>query len=185
MEKTQEYWENRPEVYQMQYQDFVEEYEGCMNIARKKEANGNLDPHSSNYIPMTEEEVAMHEKDWKAFSRQRGFSEYDIAEYARWHKLSGQTDNLEYAINDPWRRPRPNWEGQLYIKHIKRAISLGIEIPMEVMIDYETVKKIVEEPRFTKQQITASQTSVFPAFSTPLATDSCDDEWEDTKPKIM
>jgi len=144
MVRTQEYWENRPEVYQMQYIDFVSEYDECMNIAQRKEAVGKLDPYSPNYIPMIEEEVVLHERDWRAFSRLRGFSEYDIAEYARWHKLSGQTDNLEYAINDPWRRPRLNWDSILYIKHIERAISLEIIIFSEIMTGYKMLKNEIE-----------------------------------------
>jgi hypothetical protein len=146
MERTQAYWENRPEVFQMLYEDFINEYEECMKIAKEKEAKGHLDPYNPNYVPMTEEEEKLHESDWRAFSRQRGYSEYDIAEYARWLKLSGQADNLEYAINDPWRRMYPNWGEQLYIKHIEIAISLGIEISPEVKASYEMVKKELERP---------------------------------------
>lgn len=144
--RTQEYWENRPEIYQMRYGDFESEYRESMKIAQKKESNGNLDPHHPNYIPMTNEEKALHEQDWKAFSKQRGFSDYDIAEYARWHKISGQTDNLEYAINDPWRRTLSNWEKQLYVKHIEKALGSNIDISQEALRDYKTVKTELESP---------------------------------------
>lgn len=138
--RTQEYWENRPEVYLMRYNDFASEYEEIMKIAQKKENKGNLDPHHPNYIPMTDEEKELHARDWKAFSKQRGFSDYDITEYARWHKISGQTDNLEYAINDPWRRRLlTNWEKQLYVKHIKKALNSKIEVPQEIMEDFQIV----------------------------------------------
>lgn len=183
LERTQEYWENRPEVHQMRYANFVEEYEECMNIAEKKEKNGNLDFHSPNYIPMTEEEVSLHEKDWRAFSRQRGFSEYDIAEYARWHKLSGQTDGLECAINDPWRRHVSDWDKQLYVKHIEKALSSEMSLAPEVMEDYETIKKELENPqrlwhgRDTEDQVSNPQTfDVQPTISISDS-DWNDDEW--------
>jgi len=145
--RTQEYWENRPEIYLMRYNDFAKEYRECMEIAQKKESKGNLDPHHPNYIPMTEEEKDLHARDWRAFSKQRGFSDYDIAEYARWHKISGQTDNLEYAINDPWRRLLTNWEKQLYVKHIKKALNSKIKVPQEVIKDFQMVKNILHNSR--------------------------------------
>lgn len=180
MERTQEYWENRPEVYQMQYSDYVKEYEESMTIAKRKEKNGNLDPHSPNYISMTDEEIALHERDWKAFSRQRGFSEYDIAEYARWHKLSGQTDKLEFAFNDPWRRTLPNWESQLYVKHIENAISAGIEISSEIIDDYKRIKKELEKPiRLVEPQSDLAETPDYDNDDTWV------DDWEDIKPKSI
>jgi len=145
-ERTQQYWENRPEPYTMMFKDFVEEYIECMNIAREKEKNGNLDFYADNYIPMTEEDWLLHDEDWKAFSRKRGFSEYDIAEYARWHKLSGQTDKFDNAINDPWRRStRPMWEETLYINHIEKALELNIELLPEITLELNRVRKIIEE----------------------------------------
>ena len=131
----------------MRYNDFAKEYRECMEIAQKKESKGNLDPHHPNYIPMTEEEKDLHARDWRAFSKQRGFSDYDIAEYARWHKISGQTDNLEYAINDPWRRLLTNWEKQLYVKHIKKALNSKIKVPQEVIKDFQMVKNILHNSR--------------------------------------
>ncbi len=145
VERTKEYWENRPNIYEMSYNDFANEYEETMNIARKKEPKGNLDPQCQNYIRMTEEEIMLHEKDWKEFSRQRGFNDYDIAEYERWLKISGQTDKLEFAKNDPWRRQKPAWESQLYIKHIERALNLGITVSPNVMIDYINLKRDIEK----------------------------------------
>jgi hypothetical protein len=143
--KSIEYWENRPEVYEMTFVDFAKEYEECQKTAERKESEGNLDPHASGYVPMTDEEVALHQKDWREFSRLRGFSEEDIAEYARWHKLSGQTDGFEYAINDPWRRPRPHWDEQLYEQHIKRAVELGTKVPDEIMASYNELVKRAQE----------------------------------------
>ena len=147
-EKGLSYWTERPEVYEMNLLDYVEEYNECMNIAKEKEKKGNLDPYSSNYIPMTDEEVDLHKQDWRIFSKKRGFSDYDIAEYARWHKLSGQTDNLENAINDPWRRPHAqmtNWPVMLYIKHIEVALNKEVEIPETIIKQYEIVKQELEK----------------------------------------
>ncbi len=88
MEYTKEYWENRPDVYEMTYSSFYDEYMYLLPIMEKKEAQGHLDPHKNGYVAMSEQEEALHEKDWRAFSRLRGYSEYDIAEYGRWHKLT-------------------------------------------------------------------------------------------------
>lgn len=180
--RTQEYWENRPEIYLMRYDDFASEYEETMKIAQKKESNGNLDPHHPNYIPMTDEEKDLHARDWKAFSKQRGFSNYDIAEYARWHKISGQTDNLEYAINDPWRRKLlANWEKQLYVNHINKALNSEIEVPQEVMEDFQIVKNELDNSShglFAKS-VNEKQTSEDQKLNIPSATDVNwdDDDW--------
>lgn len=73
--------------------------------------------------PLAESERELHDRDWKAFSRSRGYSEDDITEYEHWLVLSGQRDDLPYAINDPWRRKnmtpsgQQEWAMSLYIKH--------------------------------------------------------------------
>lgn len=159
--RTQEYWENRPEIYLMRYDDFAKEYDECIKIAQEKESKGNLDPHHPNYIPMTEEEINLHARDWRGFSKQRGFTDYDIAEYARWHKISGQTDNLEYAINDPWRRVLPDWEKQLYVKHIKKALESEIKVPQEIIQDFQIVKNELDNfrPNFRIQSTNENQIS--------------------------
>lgn len=145
--RTQEYWENRPEVYLMRYSEFADEYKESMAIAKTKESKGHLDPHHPNYIPMTTEEQVLHARDWRAFSKHRGFTDFDIAEYARWHKISGQTDNLENAMNDPWRRPSlVNWDKQLYVQHIAQALNSGIKIPSEIIKDFEMIKTELEAP---------------------------------------
>lgn len=176
--RTKEYWENRPEIYLMRYDDFAKEYEECIEIAQKKESKGNLDPHHPNYIPMTDEEKDLHARDWRAFSKQRGFSDYDIAEYARWHKISGQTDNLEYAINDPWRRLLVNWEKQLYVKHIKKALNSEIKVSQEVIKDFQKVKNELDNsrPSFPMQSVDENQISEDQKFNF-LATE---ENWDDS-----
>jgi len=142
MHRTQQYWENRPEVYQITFGEFAREYAELLPIMRDKEGRiGHLDLHAPNYVPMTAAEIALHQKDWKAFSRARGFSAYDIAEYARWHKLTGQTDGLEYAINDPWRRPVAGWDATLYLKHIERAKAMEIQLSPQVEQSYLRTRK--------------------------------------------
>lgn len=176
--RTQEYWENRPEIYLMRYSDFADEYNESMKIAQKKESKGHLDPHHPNYIPMTDEEKDLHARDWRAFSKQRGFSDYDIAEYARWHKISGQTDNLEYAINDPWRRLLVNWEKQLYVKHIKKALNSEIKVSQEVIKDFQKVKNELDNsrPSFPMQSVDENQISEDQKFNF-LATE---ENWDDS-----
>jgi len=142
LQRTQKYWENRPEVYEMPFSEFLREYAELLPIMRDKEGRiGNLDLRDTGYVPMTEEEIALHKKDWKAFSRGRGFSEYDIAEYGRWHKITGQTDNLEYAINDTWRRLLPDWEMMIYLKHIERAKAQGIKLEPRIEQSYVSILK--------------------------------------------
>lgn len=146
MEKTIDYWNNRPEVYEMPYKDFYEEYSYLLPIMAEKEGNGHLDFYKNDYIPMTNEEIALHEKDWRAFSRLRGYSEYDIAEYGRWHKLTGQTDGLMPAINDPWRRPRD--PALLYVQHLDYALERGIHLSETVQKDYDEIKNQDNEDPF-------------------------------------
>lgn len=176
--RTQEYWENRPEIYLMRYSDFADEYNESMKIAQKKESKGHLDPHHPNYIPMTDEEKDLHARDWKAFSKQRGFNDYDIAEYARWHKISGQTDNLEYAINDPWRRLLTNWKKQLYVKHIEKALNSEIDIPQEVINDFEMVKTELETstPHLFIKSVDENQALETQELNNPTAADL---NWDD------
>jgi hypothetical protein len=108
----------------MTFEEFSEEYNRVMRAVAEKEKLGGLDPNFPlNYRPITPEEQVLLERDWKEFSRQRGFSEEDIAEYERWLALSGQRDNLPGAINDPWRRERPNWEQKLYDLHTGQVQS--------------------------------------------------------------
>lgn len=134
---TKEYWDNRPEIYQMTFEEFPAELFGLLPVMKSKEgAVGNLDPYKPGYMPMTESKITLHEKDWKAFSRGRGFSEYDIAEYARWHKITGQTDVLKYAFNDLWRRPYPDMDRRLYLRHIEFAKEKGAEITPQAEQSY-------------------------------------------------
>jgi hypothetical protein len=144
--QAREYWENRPEIYEMLFSEFAREYAELSPIMQDKEGKiGKLDLHASNYVPMTEEEIVLHAKDWKAFSRSRGFGEYDIAEYGRWHKITGQTDGLEYAVNDPWRRPTPEWDVYLYLKHIELAKGKGMKLSPKIEHSYTSAKKEYEE----------------------------------------
>lgn len=133
------------EVWEMSYSEFLNEYERVMKAVSKKEKKGRLDPDSRPYELISSEEQTLLEKDWKEFSRKRGFSEEDIVEYERWLALSGQRDNLQSAVNDPWRRTRYNYEKQLYLKHIAKALTDGKTIPPEVMTAYTQLKKSVEE----------------------------------------
>lgn len=140
--RTRKYWENRPEVYQMLFSEFAHEYAELLPVMQAKEGKiGKLDPHAPDYVPMTEEETALHAKDWKAFSRSRGFGEYDIAQYGRWRKLTGQADGLEYAINDPWRRGVTDWDLQLYLKHIEYAEKKGIKLEPQIERSYFSAKR--------------------------------------------
>lgn len=130
-----------PLPHEMTKGEFIKEYDTLMRTVAEKEKKGKLDPDAKPYVPVSLEEQVLLEKDWKAFSRQRGFSEEDITEYERWMLISGQTDSLKGAINDPWRRSRPNWAETLWKLHIENAMKNGLTLPKEVRQDYETSQK--------------------------------------------
>lgn len=117
------------EPWQMSLDDFRREYETLMQSVAAKEKKGKLDTASQPYEPVTPVEAELLDKDWKAFSRARGFTEEDIVEYERWMKVSGQTDNLTGAVNDPWRRGRANWAENLWNKHREHAQAEGKIVP--------------------------------------------------------
>ena len=106
---------------QMRFEYFRREYLKIMENVKEKEKEGKLDPHDKSYIPMSNKEWDLMAKDWKEFSRSRGFSEQDIEEYEKWLVLSGQKDKLVYAVNDPWRHSVPvyNFIKDIFLKHIE------------------------------------------------------------------
>lgn len=128
---------------QMKFEYFKKEYLNTMENVKEKEKEGKLDPHDKSYVPMNKEEWDLMAKDWKEFSRSRGFSEEDIEEYEKWLILSGQKDRLVYAVNDPWRHSVPvdNFIKDIYSKHIEKAIEKGCAIPDDAMFDYNEIKK--------------------------------------------
>jgi hypothetical protein len=132
--------------WQMSFSEFSDEYDEVMDSVSKKEKKGKLDPDSKNYELISEEERNLLEKDWKAFSRGRGFSEDDIKEYERWLALSGQRDHLEGAMNDPWRRTRAGHERRIYLSHIDKALSENKVVPSEILREYEKVKNVRSGP---------------------------------------
>ncbi len=133
----------------MTFDDFCAEYTAVMQAVAEKEKKGGLDPNDlSSYKPMSEDEYALLDEDWRAFSRSRGFSEEDITEYDRWLKLSGQTDELRGAINDPWRRRQDfpgTWARRLYLSHVERRILQEREIPTEVRASYKAECAIMDK----------------------------------------
>lgn len=135
------------EPWELSYSEFISEYERVMQAVSEKEKKGRLDPDSEPYQLISPEEQQLLEKDWKEFSRQRGFSEDDIKEYERWLTLSGQRDNLEGAINDPWRRNRFDHAKNVYIKHIENAIANGIEVSPEILEELKKLKEASKEVR--------------------------------------
>jgi len=138
----------------MRFGFFESEYLNTMNKVREKEKKGKLDPHDKSYVPMRHEEWELMAKDWKEFSRSRGFSEKDIEEYEKWIALSGQKDKLNFAINDPWRRniPIDNFIKALYIEHIENAIKEGGIVSEDVMSDYYEIKKEEESDNIIKPE---------------------------------
>ena len=123
-------------------------------MEKGKEKNGKLDPHDKSYVSMSKEEWDLMAKDWKEFSRSRGFSEKDIEEYEKWLILSGQKDKLVYAVNDPWRRnvPIDNFIKDIYSKHVEQAIEKGDTISNDIMSDYTKIKKEENNTNFFKSQ---------------------------------
>lgn len=120
------------EPSQMSYEEFLDEYLSVMNSVAVKEKQGGLDPDDpTSYRGITPEEAGTLEQDWREFSRQRGFTKDDIEEYDRWLTLSGQRDNFDGAINDPWRR-RSNeqaWASRLYKQHTGQPLDQQPEPP--------------------------------------------------------
>lgn len=97
------------EPWQLPFDEYLTEYEFVMQNVGLKERKGGLDPADrASYQPMTEEEHELMAKDWREFSRSRGFSEEDIEEYERWLTLSGQRDFPDNSYNDHWRRVKAN-----------------------------------------------------------------------------
>ena len=116
-------------ISDMTFDEFNKEYRRLAKYAQESEKKGKLDNYDPSYVPMTEEEKKLSETDWKAFSRQRGFSEDDINQYEKWYKISGQEDKIEGAINDPWRRAPNVSKGEFnddYVKYIYNKFK-GIE----------------------------------------------------------
>ncbi|WP_433603529.1 sigma-70 family RNA polymerase sigma factor [Nocardia sp. CA-135953] len=128
----------------MTFEEFRDEYHCVMTAVAAKEKNPGQ--------PLTEEERLLSEQDWRAFSRSRGYSEADIAEYERWLELSGQKQGLPGAVNDPWRRTHTitfpgGWESALYVRHVEaRMAQDGAEpIPPEVLESYRTCKAVADQ----------------------------------------
>lgn len=134
-----------PKPADMSLEEFTALYKTVMTAVAQKEKNGRLDPLHESYQPLTPAEQELLANDWPALSRQRGFSEADIAEYEIWRKLSGQTDNLAGAINDPWRRDRPAWAKTLWLKHIERALESGQTVSNEIMAEFQSIKTFGEK----------------------------------------
>ena len=147
-DKSRESYRNIRQPWEMTLAEFNDEYEKVMAQVSSKEKQGRLDPEAKPYEPLTDEDRELSAKDWKAFSRQRGFSEEDIVEYERWLVLSGQADNLEGAINDPWRRGRSDWPRQLWLKHVEKALQDGEAVPDTVLKEYlaATAPKVEKAP---------------------------------------
>ena len=95
---------NSDRISSMTFDDFKKEYYRLAEYAKNSEKRGKLDIHHPSYVPMTQDEEKLLAKDWKSFSKQRGFSDEDIDEYEKWLIISGQANKIEGAINDPWRR---------------------------------------------------------------------------------
>lgn len=102
--------------------EFNKQWDELEDYAKKSEKKGKLDPTQKDYVPVTKEETEALSRDWREFSRLRGYSESDIAKYAEWYKISGQEDRLLGARNDTWRRQaNPN----LHKQHVELALSNG------------------------------------------------------------
>ncbi|ONM47883.1 hypothetical protein [Nocardia donostiensis] len=167
----------------MTFEEFRDEYHQIMAAVAAKEKKGGLDPdHRENYRAVTDEEQALLERDWKAFSRSRGFSEEDITEYERWLELSGQKQELPGAVNDPWRRTHTwkqpgGWETALYLRHVEARMARdgAGTLPPEVLDSYEIAKseRARQAPRLyggsgpDTAPDTASPTPSTPDESTP------------------
>jgi hypothetical protein len=95
---------NSDKISSMTFDDFKKEYYRLAEYAKNSEKKGKLDQHHPSYVPMTPDEEKLLAKDWKSFSKQRGFSNEDIDEYEKWFIISGQANKIEGAVNDPWRR---------------------------------------------------------------------------------
>lgn len=132
-----------PKPYEMTFQQFQEEFQRVMTAVKEKEKKGRLDPSSQPYEPLSPDEWAFMAKDWKAFSRSRGYDEEDIKEYERWLELSGQRADLPGAINDPWRRERFEHDKRMYVGHIEKAIAEGKEISEDIRKNFEEVKESI------------------------------------------
>lgn len=127
--------------YEMTYEQFHEEFERVMEAVRAKEKKGRLDPNAESYEPLSQEERELMARDWKIFSRSRGFSEEDIEEYERWLVLSGQRDDLHGTINDPWRRiDNFGHDKQIYLRHIEKAVADDKILSEDVLKSFNEIK---------------------------------------------
>ena len=136
------------EPWEMSFSEFLNEYNKIMKAVSEKEKKGRLDPSIQPYETVSPEEQELLERDWKAFSRKRGFPEEDIVEYERWLTLSGQRDNLQGAVNDPWRRIRIDYEKNLYLKHVEKALAEGKTIQPETITECAKLKESIGKPYF-------------------------------------
>lgn len=132
----------KKEPWEMSYKDFFDEFERLMASVGRKESKGHLDPNRAPYQPLTYTEKALIRKNWKKFSRIRGFSDDDIAEYERWLVLSGRRDQLPGAIPYPWRRVQHiTLPPILYRQHIERALREKRKLHPRVLFDYYMIVK--------------------------------------------
>jgi hypothetical protein len=119
--------------WQMTGPQFRRNWKDLSSYAQKSEGLGRLDMARPNYKAMTSAEKLLHSKNWKQFSRGRGFTEPQIAKYDLWRQLSGQTANLRGAVNDPWRRTSLPGPMKMWQQHIQKATSQGHAIPPDVL----------------------------------------------------
>lgn len=130
------------EPWEMSYKEFFDEFQRLMASVGKKESKGRLDPNVAPYQPLTYSEKELIKRDWKKFSRVRGFSEEDIQEYERWLVLSGRRDQLPGAFQYPWRRDQEHTlPPLLYQQHIQKALKEGKKLHPRVKFDYVTIVK--------------------------------------------
>ena len=111
------------EPWQMARDEFVREYEELHRLTTAAEKTPSR--------KMTPEEVVFQEREgWEAYSRQRGYTEKEIADFDRFTILSTKKYPQEYARTS-----------DIHQEHIVKALAEGKPVPDEVLRDYPNLAK--------------------------------------------
>jgi len=114
----------KKEPWQMTQKEFEREYEKYGELADK----GEIPEGKGKPVPP---EIAAT-KDWKEFSRARGYTEQQIADFERWLELAGEGKGFSYDDVTP---------EAIYKQHIEWALRNNKNVPPEVLKEYQKIQK--------------------------------------------
>jgi len=105
------------EPWEMGKKEFGEEFQANQKAVLAAEKHG----------PLPKGMKPWDAKDWKAWSRKRGYTEAEIAEFERGLVLAGDKQGFDYSDVGP---------DAIHRQHIERAHGAGKPVPPEVLAEY-------------------------------------------------